>query len=103
MVSSSSSFFSSFTLIDHISGPAIALDFNRQRKDVFLVGTDDGKIYKGSVNDPGMIDMTFHAHDFTIYAVQWRYFDTFHPDIMLCTSFFSLQSISFEYLCFVFS
>ena len=67
----------------------ITLDFNPQRKDVFLVGTDDGKIYKGSVNDPGMIDMTFHAHDFTIYAVQWRYFDTFHLDI-----FYALHSFS---------
>lgn len=50
----------------------MALDFHRHRKDVFLVGTEDGKIYKGSINDPGMIDATFNAHEFAVYAVQWR-------------------------------
>jgi hypothetical protein len=53
-------------------GPAIALDFHRHRKDIFLVGTEDGKIYKGSTNDPGMIDATYDAHDFAVYSVQWR-------------------------------
>jgi hypothetical protein len=53
-------------------GPAISLDFHRNRKDVFLVGTEDGKIYKASINDPGIIDMTFDAHDFAVYSVQWR-------------------------------
>ena len=50
----------------------MALDFHRRRKDVFLVGTEDGKIYKASIDDPGMIDTTFAAHDFAVYAVQWR-------------------------------
>jgi hypothetical protein len=52
--------------------PAIAMDFHRQHRDSFLVGTDHGKIYKASVNDPGIIHLTLDAHDFVVYAVQWR-------------------------------
>ncbi|CAF3477395.1 unnamed protein product [Rotaria sp. Silwood1] len=54
-----------------LPGPAIAFDFHRNRKDIFLVGTEDGKIYKASTNDPGIIDMIFDAHDFAIYCIQW--------------------------------
>ncbi|CAF0826705.1 unnamed protein product [Rotaria sordida] len=66
-----------------LPGPAIALDFHRNRKDIFLVGTEDGKIYKASTSDPGIIDMTFDAHDFAVYSIQWS---PFHPNIFASCS-----------------
>ncbi|CAF3466997.1 unnamed protein product [Rotaria sp. Silwood1] len=66
-----------------LPGPAIAFDFHRNRKDIFLVGTEDGKIYKASTNDPGIIDMIFDAHDFAIYCIQWS---PFHPNIFASCS-----------------
>ncbi|UJR35829.1 hypothetical protein I4U23_028576 [Adineta vaga] len=64
-------------------GPALALDFHRHQKDVFIVGTEDGKIYKASIDDPGMIDMIFNAHDFAVYSVQWS---PFHPNVFASCS-----------------
>ena len=67
-------------------GPAVALDFHRHRKNIFLVGTEDGKIYKASVNDPGMIDMAFDAHDFAVYSIQWRFDSTLFIHLIHCSS-----------------
>ncbi|CAF3871249.1 unnamed protein product [Rotaria magnacalcarata] len=63
--------------------PAIAFDFHRIRTDIFLVGTEDGKIYKASIDDPGIIDVTFDAHEFAVYAVQWS---PFHPNVFVSCS-----------------
>ncbi|CAF0835101.1 unnamed protein product [Adineta steineri] len=78
-----------------IPGPALALDFHHHQKDIFLVGTEDGKIYKASINDPGIIDTTYDAHDFAVYSIQWS---PFHPNIFASCSADSTVKIWHEKL-----
>jgi dynein intermediate chain 1 len=50
-------------------------DFNRKHDHLFLVGTEEGNIYKCSKSYSGQYLQTYSGHHMAVYAVQWNSFD----------------------------
>ena len=58
-------------------------DFNRKHDHLFLVGTEEGNIYKCSKSYSGQYLQTYSGHHMAVYAVQWN---KFHEDIFISCS-----------------
>ncbi|TRY60448.1 hypothetical protein DNTS_028893 [Danionella cerebrum] len=57
-----------------------SLDFHKQKDHHFLVGTETGKIYKGSKYYSSMFLEKYNAHFMTVSRVRWN---PFHPNVFL--------------------
>lgn len=58
-------------------------DFNRRHEDLFLVGTEEGSIYKCSKSYSGQYIESYKGHHMAVYAVSWN---PFHEDIFISCS-----------------
>eukprot|EP00043_Microstomoeca_roanoka_P015428 m.154665 g.154665 ORF g.154665 m.154665 type:complete len:739 (+) comp16258_c5_seq1:32-2248(+) len=64
-------------------GAGTCLDFNDQRENVFLVGTEEGNIHQCSRAYTSKFLKTFKAHSMAVYTVTWN---PFHPRIFASCS-----------------
>ena len=58
-------------------------DFNQKHDHLFLVGTEEGNIYKCSKSYSGQYLQTYSGHHMAVYAVQWN---EFHDDLFISCS-----------------
>lgn len=58
-------------------------DFNRFHDDLFLVGTEEGSIYKCSKSYSGQYIESYKGHHMAVYTVSWN---PFHEDIFISCS-----------------
>ena len=61
----------------------MCFDFNKYDTNLFLVGTEEGKIHLCSKAYSGQYIRTYEGHYLAVYAVKWN---TFHPRIFLSCS-----------------
>jgi WD40 repeat protein len=73
-------------------------DFNRKHDHLFLVGTEEGNIYKCSKSYSGQYLQTYSGHHMAVYAVQWNSFD---DDIFISCSADWTVKVSLQDLDFV--
>lgn len=59
------------------------IEFHPKYKTVFLVGSEEGKIYKCSTSYSSQYLATYKAHQMSINALKWN---AFHPEIFLSCS-----------------
>jgi dynein intermediate chain 1 len=64
-------------------GCGTCFDFNKQQDQIFLVGTEEGKLHKCSKTYTNQFLETFDSHHMAVYSVAWN---TFHPKIFLTCS-----------------
>ncbi|EDV26891.1 uncharacterized protein TRIADDRAFT_22484, partial [Trichoplax adhaerens] len=64
-------------------GCGTSFDFSKTVDYIFLVGTEEGKIYKCSKAYSSQYLDTYDAHHMAVYAVRWNYY---HPDIFISCS-----------------
>lgn len=57
--------------------------FNPFQENLFLVGTEEGKVHKCSVDYSGQYLQTYDGHHMAVYAVRWN---PFHPRVFLSCS-----------------
>jgi dynein intermediate chain 1 len=57
--------------------------FNPFQESMFLVGTEEGKIHKCSLEYTGQYMATYEGHDMAVYALRWN---PFHPRVFLSCS-----------------
>merc|ERR1719183_2924506 len=55
-------------------------DFNRTHDHLFLVGSEEGDIYKCSKAYSGQYLSRYAGHNMAVYRTQWN---AFHPDIFI--------------------
>eukprot|EP00056_Hartaetosiga_gracilis_P000851 m.40885 g.40885 ORF g.40885 m.40885 type:complete len:741 (+) comp10386_c1_seq1:205-2427(+) len=69
------------------SGTCIA--FNREKKNMFLIGTEEGNVHQCSKAYSSKFLKSFKAHTMSVYAVGWNFF---HPRIFAtCSADWSLK------------
>jgi dynein intermediate chain 1 len=61
----------------------MCFDFNKYHVDLFLVGTEEGKIHLCSKAYSGQYLETYEGHYLAVYAVKWN---LFHPRVFLSCS-----------------
>jgi dynein intermediate chain 1, axonemal len=61
----------------------MCFDFNKQNDQLFLVGTEEGKIHLCSRAYAGQYLETYEGHYLAVYAVKWN---TFHPRVFMSCS-----------------
>ena len=61
----------------------MCFDFNTYQEDLFLVGTEEGKIHMCSKSYSGQYLETYEGHYLAVYAVKWN---KYHPRIFLSCS-----------------
>ena len=61
----------------------MCFDFNKFKENLFLVGTEEGKIHLCSKAYSGQYLETYDGHYLAVYAVKWN---KWHPDIFLSCS-----------------
>ncbi|XP_067847258.1 dynein, axonemal, intermediate chain 1, paralog 2 [Heptranchias perlo] len=66
-----------------IMGCGISFDFHKEKDNLFLVGTEEGKIHKCSKAYSSEFLATYDAHHMAVDALHWN---TFHPDIFISCS-----------------
>ncbi|XP_048454977.1 dynein, axonemal, intermediate chain 1, paralog 2 [Rhincodon typus] len=66
-----------------IMGCGTSFDFHKQKENLFLVGTEEGKIHKCSKAYSSEFLDTYEAHHMAVDALHWN---TFHPDIFISCS-----------------
>ncbi|XP_069780200.1 dynein, axonemal, intermediate chain 1, paralog 2 isoform X3 [Narcine bancroftii] len=66
-----------------ILGCGTSFDFHKQKSNLFLVGTEEGKIHKCSKAYSREFLATYDAHHMAVDALHWN---TFHPDIFISCS-----------------
>ena len=64
-------------------GCGTCLDFNKHHEHLFLVGTEEGRVYKCSKAYNNQFLDVYEAHHMSIYAVRWN---PFHPKIFATCS-----------------
>ena len=64
-------------------GCGTCFDFNKQQDQIFLVGTEEGKVHKCSKAYTNQYLDTTDAHHMAVYKIAWN---TFHPKIYLTCS-----------------
>jgi dynein intermediate chain 1 len=64
-------------------GCGTCLDFNKQHDHLFLVGTEEGKIYKFSKAYNNQYLEVYEAHHMAIYSVKWN---PYHPKVFMSCS-----------------
>jgi dynein intermediate chain 1, axonemal len=64
-------------------GCGTCFDFNKQQDNLFLVGSEEGKIHKCSKSYINQFLDTYDAHHMAVYSIAWN---TFHPKIFLSCS-----------------
>ena len=67
----------------HELGCGTCFDFNRQQDYLFIVGTEEGKIYKCSKSYNNQFLDTYDAHHMAVYATRWN---SFHPKVFISCS-----------------
>lgn len=67
----------------HSTACGTAFDFHKQIDYLFLVGTQDGKIYKCSKSYSSQLLETYDAHNRAVDAVRWNHF---HPNVFISCS-----------------
>ncbi|XP_072353366.1 dynein, axonemal, intermediate chain 1, paralog 2 isoform X2 [Scyliorhinus torazame] len=66
-----------------IMGCGTSFDFHKEKNNLFLVGTEEGKIHKCSKAYSSEFLDTYEAHHMAVDALHWN---TFHPDIFISCS-----------------
>ncbi|XP_072429271.1 dynein, axonemal, intermediate chain 1, paralog 2 isoform X3 [Chiloscyllium punctatum] len=66
-----------------IMGCGTSFDFHKQKDNLFLVGTEEGKIHKCSKAYSSEFLDTYEAHHMAVDALHWN---TFHPEIFISCS-----------------
>jgi len=61
----------------------MCFDFNKYDTNLFLVGTEEGKIHLCSKAYSGQYIKTYEGHYLAVYSVKWN---TYHPKIFLSCS-----------------
>jgi len=61
----------------------LCFDFHKQNTDLFLIGTEEGRIHKCSKSFSGQYLDTYEGHSMAVYTVRWN---PFHPNIFLSSS-----------------
>jgi dynein intermediate chain 1 len=59
------------------------MDFNKQNERLFIVGTEEGLVYKCSRGYQNRILETFDAHSMAVYACKWN---PFYPKYFITCS-----------------
>jgi len=61
----------------------LCFDFHRSNEDLFLVGTEEGRIHKCSKSYSGQYLDTYEGHSMAVYSVKWN---TYHSNIFISSS-----------------
>ncbi|CAD7973014.1 unnamed protein product [Amoebophrya sp. A120] len=61
----------------------LCFDFHKTNEDLFLIGTEEGRIHKCSKSYSGQYLDTYEGHSMAVYAVRWNHF---HPNIFISSS-----------------
>lgn len=61
----------------------LCFDFHKQNQDLFLIGTEEGRIHKCSKSFSGQYLDTYEGHSMAVYTVRWN---EFHPNIFISSS-----------------
>ncbi len=70
---------------DYLIGLAggTCFDFNKKHDQIFVVGTEEGKIFECSKAYNSQYLQTYEGHSMTVYSVKWNYY---HPSVFLSCS-----------------
>lgn len=60
-----------------------SFDFNKRKKDLFVVGTEEGALHLYSKRHGAKFLRSFHGHHMAVYSVAWN---SFHPKVFLSCS-----------------
>jgi dynein intermediate chain 1 len=58
-------------------------DFNKKHEQIFVVGTEEGKIFECSKAYNSQYLQTYDGHSMTVYSIKWN---PFHPEVFLSCS-----------------
>jgi len=61
----------------------LCFDFHKENQDLFLIGTEEGRIHKCSKSFSGQYLDTYEGHSMAVYTVRWN---DFHPNIFISSS-----------------
>jgi dynein intermediate chain 1 len=61
----------------------LCFDFHKENQDLFLIGTEEGRIHKCSKSFSGQYLDTYEGHSMAVYTVRWN---EFHPNIFISSS-----------------
>eukprot|EP00392_Amoebophrya_sp_AT5.2_P017439 g17794.t1 len=61
----------------------LCFDFHKTNEDLFLIGTEEGRIHKCSKSYSGQYLDTYEGHGMAVYAVRWNHF---HANIFISSS-----------------
>lgn len=61
----------------------LCFDFHKTNEDLFLIGTEEGRIHKCSKSYSGQYLDTYEGHSMAVYTVRWN---TFHSNIFISSS-----------------
>ncbi len=61
----------------------LCFDFHKTNEDLFLIGTEEGRIHKCSKSYSGQYLDTYEGHSMAVYAVRWNHF---HSNIFISSS-----------------
>ena len=64
-------------------GSGTCLDFNKHLDHLFIVGTEEGKIYKCSIAYNNQFLEVYESHHMAVYGVRWN---PFHPKVFMTCS-----------------
>ncbi|XP_057701446.1 dynein intermediate chain 2, ciliary-like isoform X2 [Corythoichthys intestinalis] len=72
-----------------------SFDFHKQFEDIYIVGTEEGKIHKCSKNYSNQYLKTFDAHNMPVDTVKWN---PYHPKVFLsCSSDWTAKIWDMDY------
>ncbi|CAD7944206.1 unnamed protein product [Amoebophrya sp. A25] len=61
----------------------LCFDFHKTNEDLFLIGTEEGRIHKCSKSYSGQYLDTYEGHSMAVYSVRWNHF---HANIFISSS-----------------
>jgi len=64
-------------------GSGTCLDFNSHHDHLFLIGTEEGRVYKCSIAYNNQFLETYESHHMAVYTVKWN---PFHPKVFMTCS-----------------
>jgi dynein intermediate chain 1 len=64
-------------------------DFNDKQEDLYIIGTEEGKLYEVSKNHTNKILTVFEGHKMPVYAVKWNLY--FKKVFLTCSSDWSVK------------
>ena len=76
-------------------GCGVSFDFHKQKENLFLVGTEGGRILKCSKAYSSQFLGAIQAHQMAVDAVRWN---PFHPDIFIsCSADWTVKIWDYNY------